>query len=112
MNPTQTSSILDRAATVIATWLLTWLASKGYITQGDTVAFLPILIALPAAFVGWWKNRPASIVANATALPEVKGVVTTNTIEGRDLAASIPGPAVAAAGTSDAKVIATTGATS
>lgn len=110
MNQSQVSSTLDRAATVIATWFLTWLASKGYISQSDTVAFLPILIALPAAFVGWYKNRASSIVASAAALPDVKGVVTNNTMAGRDLAESVPDKTVVSAGTPEATAIAKPGA--
>lgn len=112
MNQPQVSSTLDRSATVIATWFLTWLASRHYISDGDVVAFLPILIAIPAAFIGWWKNRATSLVAATDALPGVKGVVTDNTIVGRDLANSIPSESVAAAGTVNATALAKQGATS
>ena len=77
MNSQQTSGILDRAATVFVTWLLTWATSKGYMTTSDAAAFLPILIALPAALVGWWKNRPQSIVANASQQEGVKAITVT-----------------------------------
>jgi hypothetical protein len=51
---------------------------------------------------GWWaahRSSKAVQVANVNAMPEVKGVVTTATPEGRALADAIPSPTVAAAGT-------------
>ncbi len=114
MNAPQVSSIIDRAATVVATWALTWLASHGYISQSDIVAFLPILIALPAAFVGWWKNRQSAVLANVDALAKdptspVKGVILSNSTEGRELARDIPGLTTVVAGTPEATAIAKTG---
>lgn len=48
-----------------------------------------------------------AIVAAANALPQVQGVVTKPTEEGRELAASVPSSTVVSAGTPAAKSIAT-----
>lgn len=68
--------------------------------------------AMVAASVVWsiYANLKSSVITQAKAIPEVKGVVTTNTAAGRDLANSIPGQDVAPAGSTDAKAIAATGA--
>lgn len=88
------------------------LVAKGWLSA-DMAPYLAggAVMALGGLYA-FWINRPKAIVQAARALPDVKGVVTNNTIEGRALAASIPGTDVAAAGTLDAKVIAATGATS
>lgn len=64
---------------------------------------IPIAAAAYAAWTGTHKQQVAAVVAIA-AEPNspVKGVVTEATPAGRELAASIPGPLVAAAGTVEA----------
>lgn len=111
----QTSGVADRTFLVIITWLLTQAASKGWLSSADIAVLAPALALAPAYLIAWFKNRPQNIAADLAAVVNdpgsaVKGVVTTNTPEGRALAESIPGPAIASAGSSDAKALASTGA--
>lgn len=92
-----------------------FIISHGYATSstlellgGVVVSLIPFAWSLlthtqtnAVAVVGAIAKDPAS---------PVKGVITASTAEGRDLAQSIPGSTVAAAGSSDAKLIATPGA--
>ena len=113
----QVSGVGDRTFLVFITWLLTYAANKGWLTTSDVAVIAPALALLPAYLIGWWKNRPQNIAADmvqvtADKVPgsPVKGVITTDTMAGRDLANSIDGTTVAAAGSSDAKKLATPGA--
>lgn len=111
--------IVDNQLTAQIRQLLTVLggiaATLGYTgaVEGINLALAIVGPAMVALSIGWsiYANLKSSVVAQAKAIPEVKGVVTTNTVEGRALANSIPGSDVAPAGTTDAKVIAATGAT-
>ncbi len=103
----------------ILTAIGTLLATLGVATPGviDAKINTAMLIVGPLLMIGsslWsvYSNLKSVQIASVAAMPEVKGVVTTSTIAGRDMANSIPGPAVAAAGTDNAKAIAATGATS
>ena len=114
----QVSGVGDRTFLVFITWLLTYAANKGWLTTSDVAVIAPALALLPAYLIGWWKNRPQNIAADmaqvtADKVPgsPVKGVITADTMAGRDLAKAIPGPTVAAAGSQDARKLATSGAT-
>ena len=114
----QVSGVGDRTFLVFITWLLTYAANKGWLTTSDVAVIAPALALLPAYLIGWWKNRPQNVAADMAQLTAdkvsgspVKGVITADTMAGRDLAKAIPGPTVAAAGSSDAKKLATSGAT-
>lgn len=107
----QAVSAIDRVATVFATWVLTYLTSKGIISTSDAAAFLPILIAIPVAVWGLYKNRQSALIAQMgkiAADPEspVKAIITTNTPEGRALADAVPDNSIVAAGTIEATKIA------
>lgn len=80
MNNTQLTGALDRVILV----LLTWAASKGWITSADVANFAPVILAALAAAWSWWFNRKAKLVAQAGALPGTT-VVTTP-----ELAAATP----------------------
>lgn len=110
----QTISAVDRVATVFATWFLTYLTTKGIITSSDAATFMPILIAIPAAIWGLYKNRQAAIIHEAVKIAAdpaspVQAIVTTNTPEGRALANSIPENTIVSAGTIEATQIARDG---
>jgi hypothetical protein len=120
MSP-QTSGQGDRIFLVFITWALDQLAHRGYITGADVGILAPaialMLPMIPAAVIGWWKNRPQNIAADlnqvtADKVPgsPVQGVITTNNQAGRALADSIPDATIAAAGSPDAKALASTGA--
>ena len=115
----QVSGVGDRTFLVLITWALTQAASKGWLSTADIAVLAPALALLPAYLIGWWKNRPQNIAADLAQVTSdkvpgspVKGVVTSDTMAGRELANSIPGTTVASAGSSDAKKLATTGAPS
>ncbi len=114
MSP-QTSGVADRTFLVIVTWLLTQAAAKGWLSSADIAVLAPALALAPAYLIAWFKNRPQNIAADLTQVTAdkvpgspVKGVVTTNTVAGRDLASSIPEATIAAAGSTDAKALAST----
>lgn len=65
----------------------------------------PAMVVVSSAW-SIYANLKTSIVVVAKSIPEVKGVVTKDTPEGRKLADAIPGPEVAAAGTQLAETIA------
>lgn len=107
----------DRIFLVLITWALTQAAQRGWLSTADIAVLAPALALAPAILVGWWKNRPQNIAADLAQVTSdkvpgspVKGVITADTMAGRDLANSIPDNSVAAAGTPDAKKLATTGA--
>lgn len=114
----QTSGQLRQLLQIVGTLATT----LGFLTADQVGAWTAIImqIAGPLAMLGgviwsWWVNRPTALVASVVAMADdpdspVKGVVTTNTIEGRELANSFETNSVAAAGTMDAKAISTAGA--
>jgi len=121
MSP-QVSGQGDRIFLVLITWLLDQAAHRGFITGADVGVLAPaialMLPMIPAMAIGWFKNRPQNIAADmaqvtADKVPgsPVKGVITADTMAGRELANAIPGPTVVAAGSSAAKMLATSGAT-
>lgn len=57
---------------------LTWAVTKGYITSADVATISTAVIAVLAAFYGWWQNRPKAILQSAEAVPGVKKIVTTD----------------------------------
>jgi len=65
----------------------------------------PLMVAISSL----WSikaNLKSSQIASVNAMPEVEGVVTKNTMAGRELAKSIPEKTVAVAGSADAVAIA------
>ena len=89
------------------------LGALGYVNPeivGNYVNSAMLLIGalMVVASSAWsiYSNLKSSLIASVNAIPEVKGVVTLNTPEGRRLADAIPDNTVAAAGTPDAAKIA------
>lgn len=76
MQKDQLSGVFDRVLAVALTWLLTWLATKGYITQGQVAELLPALVILLTAAWGWWVNRDKALIQSASNVPGTV-VVTT-----------------------------------
>jgi len=58
--------------------LLAWLAGKGYLGPQDVAGIGTLIVAIAAAFWGYWINRPHGILASAQALPEVTKITTTS----------------------------------
>jgi len=76
MTKDQLSGTGDRALLVILTWLLTYAAGKGWISQGDAASLAPALIVVAGVVWGWYVNRPKNIVMAAANIPGTT-VVTT-----------------------------------
>ena len=77
---------------------------------GSKISFVMTIVgpAMVAASSLWsiQANLKATQIAAVNAMPEVEGVVTKNTMAGRELAKTIPDKTVAVAGTADAIAIA------
>jgi hypothetical protein len=92
----------------------------GWLTTGQVEQWTQTILqaAGPSAMLAgviwsWWVNRPKALVASVVAMADdpnspVKGVITTPTMAGRDLANEFATDKIAAVGTHDAKVIAAT----
>lgn len=89
MNRDQGNAIIERIATVIITWLLTWATAKGYITTAQAAEYMPLFLGIITAAYGWWVTRPQSILTAAANIPEVKKVEMASTVEGKTLADSV-----------------------
>lgn len=57
---------LDRALLVALTWGLTWMATKGYISNNDVAQLAPALVLVVGTAIAYLVNRPGSL-ANAAA---------------------------------------------
>lgn len=106
MNSTQITSGADRLITVMATWFLGYAVQKKWLSEADSAVFLPAIVAAPAVLWGVYKNRTSALVATVDELPGVAGVVTKNTVEGKELAESVPSMTVAPAGSVQAEKVA------
>lgn len=94
----------------------------GWLTSGQVDLWIQIVLqvagplAMLAGVIWSYKvNRPVDLVASVVAMADkpnspVKGVVAAPNVEGRALANSFESNKIAAAGTADAKHIATPGA--
>lgn len=57
---------------------LGWLVAKGIITSAEVANYATLVLAVLAAFYGWWQNRPKAIMQSAEALPDVKKIITSD----------------------------------
>jgi len=57
---------------------LGWLVARGFITSAEVANYATLILAVGAAFYGWWQNRPKAIMESASALPEVKKIVSSD----------------------------------
>ena len=64
---------------------LGWLVAKGVITSAEVANYATLALAMGAAFYGWWQNRPKAILQSASALPEVKKIVSTDVTQVADV---------------------------
>lgn len=122
MNPEQAKSSVRWAVTAFGGMVAGFLAGKGWVSA-DTVmsalnseAFLSFAATVVMLIWGLVTHTEGNAIATVAAIADdptspVRGIVTANTNEGRALANSIETKAVAAAGTPEAKTIATPGAT-
>ena len=58
---------------------LGWLVARGYITSAEVANWATLILALAAAFYGWWQNRPQAVAQSAAAIPGTT-VITTPAI--------------------------------
>lgn len=90
--------------------------SKGWVTAEQVQALMTneTLVGIIASGVmslgglvwGLISRKESNMVAAVNAMPDVQGVVTTPTPEGRALAAAVPSPTVVTAGTGAATAVA------
>lgn len=83
---------------------------KGWVTASDAANYIAAILAVSAVAYGFWVNRQHAIVQSAVTLAAdpkspLQGVITADTPEGKELAASIPGP-IESAGSAAATAIA------
>jgi len=90
MSKDQVTGVLERGITVFVTWLLTYASTKGYLTTSQVADFLPLLIALGTAVIGWYVNRPQNLLMAVANIPEVRQVLTSPTVGGKAMADSVP----------------------
>lgn len=70
---------------------------KGWVTASDAANYIAAILAVGAVGYGFWVNRQQAIVQSAVTLAAapnspLQGIITTNTPEGKQLAANTPGP--------------------
>lgn len=96
-------------------WLIAtfgpYITAHGYATSSSLELWGGLIVSAAPFIWGMFTHTQANAVAVVGEIAKdpaspVKGVITTPTAEGRDLAQSIPGSTVATAGSSDAKLIA------
>lgn len=63
---------------------LGWFVARGFITSAEVANYATLILAIIAAFYGWWQNRPKAILQSAAALQGTT-VVTTH-----DMASNTP----------------------
>lgn len=63
---------------------LAYAAGKGWLAQSDVAGLVTLAVAVAGAFYGWWQNRPKAILQSASALPEVKKIVSTDAAQVAD----------------------------
>jgi hypothetical protein len=118
MNPEQAKSSVRWAVSAFGGAAAGFVAGRGWASAETVMAvltsevFMSAVAALIPLIWSMFRHTQAGAVAVVDTIakdPEspVKGVVLTNTVAGRDLAAAIPGSTTVLAGTHDAKVIAT-----
>lgn len=91
----QMKGLVERGLTIGATWLVTWLVSKGYVSASDSAQLIVLIVGAISGFYGWWINRDKALVQAAAAVPNTV-VVTEHT-----LAASTPEPNIVSAATTE-----------
>ncbi len=121
MNQEQAKASVRWAVTTFGSAIAGFVAGKGWVSADTVMSVLTSEIFLSGAsavamlvwglFAHTQKNAVAVVatIAEDPASP-VKGVITTDTLAGRDLARDIPSETVKAAGSQDAKNLATSGA--
>jgi hypothetical protein len=111
-NRDQVMSAIRWAVSSFGMFIAGWFASKGWFTVDQVMSVLNNetvmgFIASAIVFViGQVVHRTVNKIVSADATPGVAGVITTNTPEGRALAASVPSSTVVPAGTPAATAIA------
>ena len=83
-NQEQIKGMLERFATIIATFFLAKAVQKGWIAPEDSGMILPglviLLVAAPSVFYGWWVNRGKSLAQAVVAVVPNTMVVTSDDI--------------------------------
>ena len=112
MNPDQIKSLVRSLVGTFGGMIAGWFAAKGWFTVDQVLSVLnsPTVIGIVSSVVmaawGLFTHTTVNTVAAANALPQVAGVITMPTVEGRALAEAIPDKSVAVAGSVDAATVA------
>ena len=59
---------------------LGWFVAKGFIASSEVANYATLVLAIVAAFYGWWQNRPKAILQSASAVPGVTRIVTNDPV--------------------------------
>lgn len=100
-NNEQVKGMVERFATILATWFLLKMVQRGFISSEDSGILLPglvvIIVAAPSLAYGWWVNRSKALqqAASNTFNPDgTKPIIVTS-------------PAIAAS-TSESNIVSST----
>ncbi len=111
-NPDQIKSLIRWFVSTFGGMIAGWFAAKGWFTVDQVLTVLnsPAQLGAAASIVvaiwGMFVHTQAATVASANAMPQVAGVITVPTVEGKALADSVPGATVAVAGSQAAANVA------
>ena len=112
MNKEQVNSGVRYVIATFGGMIAGWGASRGWLTADQIMAvfnselFIGLIVAGVTSVWGIIARSKKNQIASVAAMPEVKAVVTTATIAGREMAASVPAAEVVTAGTSQATELA------
>lgn len=112
MNPEQVKSGVRWFISTFGGFLVGWAASRGWVNAEmltnilSSETFIGLVTAGAMLVWGIFNKTKANMVASTMAIPEVKGVITTQTVAGAELAKAVPDVSVVAAGTAAAAEVA------
>ncbi len=112
MNEEQVKAAVRWIVSTFGAAIAGFFAGKGWFTVDQVMGFLNsgtfigAVVSLAGLVWGMFVHTKANAVATVDAMPEVAGVLTKPTVEGVELAKSVPSPTVAPAGTVAATTIA------
>jgi hypothetical protein len=114
-NMQQRMSIVRWAVGTFGAGIAGFIAGKGWATSDQVMGVLTsdtfiqgisAIGSLAALAWGLLAHTQKNVAAAVSKMPDIAGVITNDTAAGRQLATSIPGPAVSPAGSLEAKAMA------
>lgn len=111
INKEQITSAVAWLVATVASGLTGWAIARGW-DIGDTItavfnsqSVIGTLVALGVLVVRWLAKTTPKLITMVDSMPNVAGVVTKSTTEGKALAASVPSPTVLPAGSTAAEAL-------